>query len=203
MLLRAIANVVNFILRGAVFLAIAVLGGFGSAWVLIHSGSRLTAANAGQWVTWTAAGRADADPYTRAHTVRTGDLPINSTLALTWRAQNDLDGNRIHSSCSYALDVSNLDAQWWSLSIFDDRGQLIPNAAGRHAFNADTLVRDPDGSATVTLGRDARPGNWLPTAGAGRLTLVLNVQDPRWVAAALKDTANPKLLPVIRTVSCR
>ncbi|MEQ1650595.1 MAG: DUF1214 domain-containing protein [Hyphomicrobiaceae bacterium] len=203
MLLRAIANFINLVLRGAVFLAIAVLGGFGSAWALIHSGSRLTAATSGQWVTWTAAGRADADPYTRAHIVRTGDLPLNTTLALSWRAQNDLDGNRIHSSCSYALDLSNLDASWWSLSVFDDRGQLIPNPANRHAFNSSTLVRDADGSALVILGRDARAGNWLPTAGAGRMTLVLQIQDPRWVAAALKETNRAKLMPVIRTVSCR
>ena len=203
MFLRAIANLINLVLRGVVFLTIALLGGFGSAWVLINSGSQMTAANAGPWVTWIAAGRPDADPYTRAHTVRTGDLPINSTLALTWRAQTDQDGNRIHSSCAYTLDVTALDAEWWSLAVFDDRGQLIPNAASRHAFNADTIVREPDGTAVVRLARDARPGNWLPTAGAGRLTLVLLVQDSRWVAAALKDPNKARLLPAIRPQSCR
>ena len=52
MLLRAFAAIFNFVMRGAVFLGIAVLGGFGSAWVMIHSGSQLTAATAGPWVTW-------------------------------------------------------------------------------------------------------------------------------------------------------
>ena len=163
MLLRAIASVVNFVMRGAVFLGIAVLGGFGSAWVMIHSGSQLTAATAGPWVTWTAAGRMDADPYTRAHTVRLGLLPLNSTLALTYQAQTDADGQRIHSSCVYTVDASALDAEWWSLAVFDERGGLIRNSANRYAFNSSTVLRDIDGGVRIVVAREARPGNWLPS----------------------------------------
>ena len=203
MLLRAISALVNFVMRGAVFLAIAILGGFGSAWVMIHSGSQLTAATAGPWVTWTNAGRMDADPYTRAHTVRLGLLPLNSTLALTYQAQTDAAGQRIHSSCVYTVDVSGLDAEWWSIAVFDDRGGLIRNPANRYAFNASTVMRDPDGGARVVLSREARPGNWLPTTGAGRLILSLSVQDPRWVTAAVSEPGRDRALPEIRTVSCR
>lgn len=199
MLLRAIASVVNFVMRGAVFLAIAVLGGFGSAWVMIHSGSSLTAATAGPWVTWTAAGRMDADPYTRAHTVRLGQLPLNSTLALTYQAQTDAAGQRIHSSCVYVVDISALDAEWWSLAVFDDRGGLIRNNANRYAYNASTILRDADGGARIVLSREARPGNWLPTTGAGRLVLSLLVQDPKWVS----DGTRQRSLPEISTVACR
>ena len=203
MLLRAIATIVNFVMRGAVFLAIAILGGFGSAWVMIHSGSQLTAATVGPWVTWTSAGKMDADPYTRAHTVQLGLLPLNSTLALTYQAQTDAAGQRIHSSCVYIVDLSALDAEWWSLAVFDDRGTLIRNAANRYAFNASTIMRDADGGARITLSREARPGNWLPTAGAGRLILSLSVQDPRWVTAAVEDQGRSRALPEISTVSCR
>lgn len=203
MLLRAIATFVNFVMRGAVFLAIAVLGGFGSAWVMIHSGSQLTAATAGPWVTWTAAGRMDADPYTRAHTVRLGLLPLNSTLALTYQAQTDGTGQRIHSSCVYVVDVSDLNAEWWSLAVFDDRGGLIRNNANRFAFNSSTVLRDADGGTRIVIAREARPGNWLPTAGAGRLILSLTVQDPRWVSAAVAEQGKSRSLPGISTVSCR
>lgn len=203
MLLRAIATFVNFMMRGAVFLGIAILGGFGSAWVMIHSGSQLTAATAGPWVTWTAAGRTDADPYTRAHTVRLGLLPLNSTLALTYQAQLDGEGQRIHSSCIYTVDLSALDAEWWSLSVFDERGGLIRNSANRYAFNASTVLRDADGGTRVVVSREARPGNWLPSSGAGRLVLSLTVQDPRWVSAAVVEQGRSRTLPEIRTVSCR
>jgi len=203
MLLRAIATVVNFAVRGAVFLGIAVLGGFGSAWVMIHSGSSLTAATNGPWVTWTQAGRLDADPYTRAHTVRLGLLPLNSSLAMTFQAQSDAQGARIHSSCVYQVDVSKLDAEWWSLAVFDERGGLIRNSANRYAFNAATVLRDVDGGSRIMISRDARAGNWLPTAGAGRLVLSLLVQDPRWTAQGATDQVRTRTLPDIRTVSCR
>ena len=200
MLLSALSIVVNFVMRGAVFLAIAVLGGFGSAWVMIHSGSQLTAATAGPWITWTSAGRMDADPYTRAHTVRLGLLPLNSTLALTYQAQTDTGGRRIHSSCVYVVDVTGLDAEWWSLAVFDDRGGLIRNSANRYAFNASTVLRDPDGGTRIVLSREARSGNWLPTTNAGSIVISLTVQDPRWVTAALAEQGRSRVLPEISTV---
>jgi hypothetical protein len=204
MLLRAVAALFNFIMRGAVFLGIAVLGGFGSAWVMIHSGSQLTAATVGPWVTWTAAGRMDADPYTRAHTVRLGLLPLTSTLATTYQAQTDVAGQRIHSSCVYAIDVSNLEAEWWSLAVFDDRGGLIRNNAERYAYNASTALRDADGGTRVIVGREARAGNWLPTAGAGRLVLSLMIQDPRWTSGtSAGEPVRTRALPEIKTLSCR
>jgi hypothetical protein len=203
MMLRAIAAIFNFVMRGAVFLGIAVLGGFGSAWIMIHSGSQLTAATVGPWVTWTAAGRMDADPYTRAHTVRLGLLPLTSTLAVTYQAQTDGGGQRIHSSCVYSVDVTGLDAEWWSLAVFDERGGLIRNSADRYAYNASTVLRDADGGTRILVGREARSGNWLPTAGAGRLILSLTVQDPRWTTAASTEATRGRTLPDIKTLSCR
>jgi hypothetical protein len=56
-------------------------------------------------------------------------------------------------------------------------------------------MRRPDGSFLVTLARDARPGNWLPTGGAGRLTLVLTIIE----GGDVTGTG----LPEIRRVACR
>ena len=71
--------------------AIAVLGiggGLGSAWYMVEAGSRLTTRSYGPWSTWIAAGRPDADPYTRARVARNGLLPIASTLELTFYRQD-------------------------------------------------------------------------------------------------------------------
>jgi hypothetical protein len=202
-LLSIIAIIVGVITRFAVFLLIAVVGGFGSAWVMVHSGSKFSTIANGSWVTWPQSGRPEADPYTRAHTVRLGLLPLNSTMSLTYHARNDAEGGRIHSSCEYQIEADTLDAAWWSLAVFDDRGGLIPNTAGRHAFNTATIVRESDGGATIVLARDARPGNWLPTGGAGNLTLSLSIQDARWSQQTLEDQSRTKPLPAIRKVSCR
>ena len=78
-----------------VFAALAVGGGLGSAWYMIEAGSRLSTRTFGPWMTWTAAGRPDADPYTRAHTARNALLPLSSTLELTFRAKTDSSGRRL------------------------------------------------------------------------------------------------------------
>lgn len=202
-LLTLIADIFAFVTRFAVFLGIAIVGGIGSAWVMMHTGSRLTVAQQGVWSTWTDAGRPDADPYTRAHNVRLALLPMNPTLAQTYHARTDEDGARLHSSCEYRIDMEGLDAAWWSLAVFDDAGQPIRNAAQRFAFNAATSVREPDGKIPIVLARDARPGNWLPTAGAGHVTLALSVQDPRWMQQSLDEgTRGGRALPAVRKVGC-
>jgi hypothetical protein len=202
LLLNLIADVLAVLTRFALFLGIAVAGGIGSAWVMIHSGSRISTAMQGPWVTWSQAGRPDADPYTRAHTVRLGLLPVNPSLALTFHARTDADGNRLHSSCDYVVEIDPLDASWWSLAAFDDSGRVIRNAAQRHAFNTATIVRESDGKATVVLARDARPGNWLPTAGAGNVTLALFVQDQRWAQQSPDEQNKQRPLPGIRKLGC-
>jgi len=184
--------------------AIAVLGiggGLGSAWYMVEAGSRLSTRSFGPWTTWLAAGRPDADPYTRAHTARNALLPITSTLELTLYAKTDGEGAQLQSACDYAVTVEGLEGAWWNLAAFDRRGGLIPNGADRYAFSSDSAMREPDGRAVIVVARDARPGNWLPV-GAGKITLVLTVQDAVRAAAA-HTGGSIKGMPTIRKIGCR
>lgn len=190
-----IGNVVMFVM-------IAVVGGLGSSWYMIERGNGMTTRSAGPWVAWVAAGRADADPYTRAHFIRRGMLPVSSALALTFEAVSDSEGQRLHSSCEYLLDGMEPPARFWSISVFDEHGRLIPNQAERYSYNSATLLRSPGGRLNVALARSARPGNWLPTAGAGRIVLVLTVEEMREPAAPAAKGQDWRP-PEIRRVSCR
>lgn len=185
-----------------VFVSIAVAGGLGSSWYMIERGSALTTRAQGPWVTWTAAGRMDADPYTRAHFARRGVLPLSSTIALTYEATRDSDGRPLTSGCDYAVEGEDLAAAWWSLAVYDEAGRLIPNAAERYAYNSATVMRSPGGSFAITLARDVRPGNWLPAGSAGRLTLMLSLEEPQGSGAA-PDEAGEAALPRIRRTACR
>jgi hypothetical protein len=181
---------------------LAVGGGLGTAWYMIEAGSRLSTRGSGPWMTWSAAGRADADPYTRAHMVRNALLPLASTLELTYQAKADSRGGRLQAGCEYVIVVEGLDGGgWWSLAAFDTKGGLIQNPADRYAFTSDTVMREPDGRAIITLARDARPGNWLPIGGSSKINLVLTVQDATWVAAVQEGNVKP--LPAIQRVACR
>ena len=92
--------------------------------------------------------------------------------------------------------------------VVEPRGVRLARSPDRQrrriatTFTADTVAPNPNGSFIVTLGRDARPGNWLPTSGAGRLVLVLTILDP---STGLSDEARAernKVLPVIRREGC-
>ena len=192
----------SFLINVAAFAVLAVGGGLGTAWYMMDSGSRLSTRTLGPWVTWTTAGRPDSDPYTRAHTSRNALLPISSTLELTYVASTDSNGGRLHSACEYAIVMEDPEIAWWGIAAFDGRGGLIQNAAERYAFNSETVMREPDGHAVITLARDARAGNWLPIGGGSRITLVLTVQDAAWAAASMERGA-PKPLPDIQRVACR
>jgi hypothetical protein len=185
----------------AAIVIVGVGGGLGSAWYMVEAGSRLTTRSFGPWTTWLAAGRPDADPYTRAHTARNALLPITSTLELTFYAKTDSEGAQLQSACDYAVTVEGLEGAWWNLAAFDRRGSLIPNGADRYAFSSDNAMREPDGRAVIVVARDARPGNWLPV-GAGKITLALTVQDAVMVAA-VHTGGSIKAFPAIRKIGCR
>ena len=190
-------------LTGAgIVVALSIAGGLWSSRTLIDRGSLISTDSYGPWQHWSQTGRATADPYTRAHLAGSGTIRISSDSAGIYEARADALGARLHSSCDYVIEGPGMGGQWWSLAVFDARGKLIANDAARYAFTSDTVAVNPDGSYIVTLGRDARPGNWLPTGGAGRLVLVFSVLDP---ATGLSDDARierAKALPVIRREGC-
>lgn len=180
------------------FVLISLALGIGSAFWIVDRGTALTTQRSGPWIMWTRAGHRDLDPYTRARQAKQGNLPLSSQIAATWEARYDVDGRRLHSSCEYLLESEQMDATWFSLTVYDDRGFLIPNAADRHAFTSHTIASNPDGSFFIVVAREARPGNWLPVGGAGRLSLVLTLIEPKpsVIESAL-------LLPSIRRIGCR
>lgn len=184
------------------FVVVAVAGGLGSSWYMIERGSALTTKRIGPWTAWTAAGRPDADPYTRAHFMRRGMLPVSTALAVTYEAIVDNERERLHSSCEYIIDGAEPpDGRFWTISVFDEQGQLIPNPADRYSYNSATVLRAPGNRLQIALARSARPGNWLPTGGAGRITLVMSVEEIAQSPGEASRT--PWQPPEIRRTACR
>lgn len=183
------------------FLGIVLVGGLGSGWYMVEQGSALTTHSIGPWRSWTSAGRIDADPYTRAHFARIGSLPITTEIASTYTARTDSAGIKLQGRCRYLVEGKDLAASWWSLTVFTDRGKLVPNALQRYGYTSDTVALRADGTFTVSLARDMQAGNWVPTSGSGRVALVLNLIEPR---STVEDwsVADDLGLPTIRRVDC-
>ena len=194
---------INKIADWALFLGVVLIGGFGSSWYMVEAGSLLTTRTVGPWMLWTAAARADADPYTRAHFARLGALPMSTEVTETYFAQTDSAASRLNSSCDYSVEGRDLPRQWWSLTMFDDHGRLISNVTERYTFTSDTIALNPNGTFLISMARDARPGNWLPTGGAGRISLVFTVLDLGLGVSERDSLDDAERLPVIRRGQCR
>ncbi|WP_072392104.1 DUF1214 domain-containing protein [Hyphomicrobium sp. CS1GBMeth3] len=185
----------------ALFIGIVLILGLGSSWYMIERGSGLTTVTAGPWVSWTALGRPDADPYTRAHAARLGILPLSTEVSQTFLARTDSEGRTLHSSCDYTIEGRETADFWWSITVFDANGRLIPNVLDRSVFTSDTMAINPDGSYLAMLSRDAHAGNWLPTGGAGRLALAFTVLDLGTRAVAQEGDIE-RLVPTITRKGC-
>lgn len=201
---KRIAIFLRLLTDWALFILIVLTGGFGSAYYMMDVGSRLTTVTEGPWTMWTTAARPDADPYTRAHYARLGALPLSTDVGETWLARSDSNGSALHSSCDYEITFRPQESSWWSIAVFDRDGRLIQNAAERYAFTSDTAAISPDGRFVGLLSRSAGGGNWLPTSGAGNLTVVFTVVDMS-VATGTGDEARDlsARVPAITAKGCR
>jgi hypothetical protein len=198
----AVKLIANIIVNITVFVALAFGGGLATAWYMIEAGSPFSIRSFGPWTAWTSAGRPEADPYTRAHVFRNGLLPLSTTLEVSFRAKLDSSGSRLTSSCDYTLEMADLAPAWWNLAVFDGQGRLISNPAERYAFSSSSAARQPDGRTVVSVSRDARPGNWLPSGRASRIVLVFTVQDAA-TATTVHDEGIMRSLPEIKRERCR
>lgn len=190
-------NLINFL----IFAGLSLVLGLGSAYYAIEHGFAFVAPHSGPWRSWINAGSLSADPYTRAHIARFGDLPITSASGLTFVASADSDGGDLSSSCEYEIVARPMTAIWWSISLFDSDGQLIPNKAERHAFNSQNLTVLPDGTQRIALAPQARPGHWLPSGEDHDLVLVLRMIRPLSIEQTRQGLVFDGL-PTIRKVSC-
>ncbi len=201
---KRIAALMRLATDWALFILVVLTGGFLSAYTMMDRGSSLTTLTSGPWTMWTATARPDADPYTRAHHARVGALPLPTDIAETWVARTDGSGDMLHSSCDYEIAVTPPAMSWWSLAVFDAEGRLIQNAAARYVFTSDTAAISTDGRFVALLSRSAGGGNWLPTSGAGKLSVVYTLID---LSVALGTGAEPTdvatRVPQITPKSCR
>ncbi len=192
----------NLILNFAVFTAIALAIGLGSAWHMVEQGSALTTLRHGPWTAWYAAGEPDADPYTKARVARTGRLPIVSTTAMEFVARTDQEGEPLESGCHYRVRVPEVPALWWSLALYDGEGRLIANPADRHAFSSKTVMPGSGGATLIVLAPTPRAGYWLPTGKDRNLMVVFRVFRPFETADIASGEMPVEILPQIERVDC-
>lgn len=181
-------------------LAIAILGGSASVWYALDNVEGLGALEIGAWTAYPDYGTPAADPYSKARIAREAELTLGGAEGLTFTALEDSAGRRIRRDCSYAIEGPVPATRFWTIYAADASRRPIETGLRRgSALHSYQLLRNPDGSFTITAGPNPAPGNWLPLAGAGSFRLVLSLYD---TAIASSSAISDIQLPAITRIGC-
>lgn len=190
--MRTLLTVLLFLIGG-------IGAGFITAAVAINNGLGPFSVKNGPWTIWPTAGKPNADPYTKAHFAAIGEFPLISTESLGMRADRDSQGQPLQGNCTYALTGQLSEVRLWTLTVYDESGQLIENPANRSAFNSENVLRRGDGRFEIKFGARAEPGNWIPTGDAARVFLMLRLYNSEPVLLSNLEGAG---LPEITKLRC-
>lgn len=184
------------------FAMLALILGLGTAWHMIRQGTQFTKALNGPWESWYLAGNPQADPYTRAHFVHVGTLPITTTNARYFTARRDNNDEKLKADCTYLIEGENIRALWWSLAVYDQKGRVFSNKAQRYAYSNRNIFLERNNDFKITLAHNVQTGNWLPLNGDSAFILVLRVYQPEQPFELNDTNQEVQSLPKITRVKC-
>lgn len=174
--------------------------GTGGAWALAGRGLGKADIVNGSWTTSLGYGTKSTDPFTRAGVARRGLLALPATETVYWQAAVDSDGKALDGSCRYAMTGAALDARWWSVTVYDTAGYLMPNALNAWSFNGAAISEAEKGGWRVEIGpKQPASGHWLPTTAGKPFHLTLRMYNPGkgFIAAPSKSA-----LPALKKEGC-
>jgi hypothetical protein len=181
-------------------LSLAAVIGLGSTWLSLNRGVNFGALTIGAWSARPKAGTSEIDPYSRAEVERSGALPLGLGDGVVFSATADDNGRALDGRCDVVLTGTTPQARFFTITLYDPGGKLVPNALGRNGFTSQELIRNGDGSFQVSVGPRARPGNWLPTGGIERYVLLLRLYDTPVGIATRAGRETP--MPSVSTGRC-
>lgn len=181
-------------------LLIATAVGLGATWLTATRGTDFGTLTIGAWTARPRTGTAEIDPYARATIARSGELPIGTGDGIAFLATTDDNKKPLDGRCDVTVSGVTPPARFWTLTLYDRKGHLVANSLKRYGFTSEEIVRNSDGSFALHVASRARAGNWLPTGGIERYTLMLRLYDtPVGVATRTQRDAP---MPSIATTGC-
>lgn len=184
----------------AAAVAIGLVVGIGSAWLVLGNGQLLGRFEYDHWFGNENAGSTAADPYTRGIIATIGLLALNRSETIYFHRYLDEDGQPLTESCMYDLSGGDLPARWWSITVYAADDFLPLNDDAALSIDATQIVREAGGSWTARMApQRGGASNWISTRAAGTFSLALRMYNPNDQA---RDDPSSIPYPKIRRLSC-
>ena len=190
----------RLIILALVTLVVATGVGLGSTWMTATRGVNVGTITIGAWTARPRTGTSGIDPYSRASIARSGELPVGTGDGVTFTATKDDSGRTLDGRCDVIVKGVTPAARFWTLTLYDPKGQLVGNSLQRYGFTSQEIVRASDGAFELRIAARSRAGNWLPTGGLDRYMLMLRLYDTPVGVATRSQKDAP--MPSIATVDC-
>ena len=190
----------RLIILSLVTLIVATAVGLGSTWMTATRGVNVGTVTIGAWTARPKTGTSGIDPYSRASIARSGELPVGTGDGVTFTATTDDAGRALDGRCDVVVKGVTPAARFWTLTLYDQKGQLVANTLQRYGFTSQEIVRASDGAFELRIAARSRAGNWLPTAGLDRYMLMLRLYDTPVGVATRSQKDAP--MPSIATADC-
>jgi hypothetical protein len=154
---------------GIIYLGVGVAAGAISAYLSIQNAGVEAASNGSPWRSRTAALTGDSVFYVRSHYLIEGRLPPAQGQLYEATAETDKDGQPLTASCRYRLANIGPLPQWWSIAAI---GSGVDDTSRQTTADADTIIREADGTTIISVSGSPQPGNWIKAPRARRFTLL-------------------------------
>jgi len=165
--------------RYAITLVGGLAVGLGAAWALTSGGLGDGGIRNGPWTTSLGYGTKATGSLTRAIVARSGLLALPAKETIYWMAKSDAAGAPLDGNCRYSLSGKPLDARWWSVTVYDDKGYLVDNPGRIWSVNGANVALDGKGEWRVTISPDKpADGAWLPGIKGQPFQLTLRMYNP-------------------------
>ncbi|WP_081590517.1 DUF1214 domain-containing protein [Blastomonas sp. AAP53] len=187
-------------LRYGVMLVAGLAIGAGTAVVQLRQSFAALGIENGPWSTGNNVGTADASVSTRATVALRGLLALPEREAIYFNATTDSAGRTLEGRCAYRVSGGAIDARWWSLTLYDAKGYLIPNPASVYSVGSGALTPAEAARWQVDIARQRTGAHWIAMPDDQRFELTLRAYHPSRDLLARRGSVK---LPSIERGECR
>lgn len=187
-------------LRYGLMLVVGLALGIGVAVVQLRQSFASMGIENGPWRTGEKVGTADASVATRATVALRGLLALPEREAIYFNAATDSAGRPLQGKCRYTVSGGAMDARWWSLTLYDSEGYLIPNSATVYSLGSAALSPEEANRWQVEISREKTGRHWIAMPDDQPFELTLRAYHP---SADLLRQRGTVTLPSIERGECR
>lgn len=121
-----------------------------------------------------------ASDIQRAYIGKIGLLALRESEVMYYVASQDSEGNPLNHQHDYKLTGNNLNARYWSFTLYDGDHFLIPNETNTYSMNLDniTFTDSTRTSYEIIISPNQQSKNWIPSGKGENMSILLRLYNP-------------------------